>query len=142
MKKFFKFKILIMAMLAFISFVAQDCQTRQVQESSTAVRTQTVRPTYIDRMNVYDRQILFFKEFTVVGIVSIRPERPTEMTASSGRIELVAPINVRLMEEARRLGAHDIIDVRIDRLSDGSWVAATALAIRYEKGFFEGERKR
>ena len=65
------------------------------------------------------------------------------MTSSSGRIELINqvnnPINVRLMEEARKLGAHDIIDVRVDRLADGSWVAATALAIKYEKGFYEGD---
>jgi hypothetical protein len=140
MKKKFKFKTLLVPIFACSIFLAceEGCEMAQVQGQGSAVRTQPVRATYVERMSIYDRQILSLKEFTVVGIVSIRVERPTEMLSSSGRTELVAPIiNVRLMEEARRMGAHDIIDVRVDKLADGSWVAATALAIRYEKGFFE-----
>ena len=139
MKKRFKLKVLITAILTCSMFVG--C-VETMQQSTRGPSGPSFKPTYIDKISTYDRQILSLKEFTVVGIVIVRPERPTEMTASSGKIELVAPINMRLMEEARRLGAHDIIDVRIERLADGSWVAATALAIKYERGFFEGERKR
>jgi hypothetical protein len=139
MKKFIKFKFLFISILACFSFVGMEgcegCATTQVQPSQ---QRRGMVPTTVQRMDVYTRPSLFVKEFTVVGIVSIRPERPTEMTSSRGINELVSPINLRLMEEARRLGAHDIIEVRVDRLPDGSWVSATALAIRYERGFFPG----
>ena len=136
MKKSFKLKALITAILACCMFVG----CLEHMQETTAPRG--AKATYIDRMSIYERDALYAKEFSVVGIVIIRPEKPVEMTTSTGKFELVSPINLRLMEEARRLGAHDIIDVRIERLANGSWVAATALAIKYERGFFEGERKR
>ena len=140
MKKRFKLKALITAILTCCLFVG--C-VETMQQSTMQPRTGGgAKATSIDRMSFYERDALYAKEFTVVGIVIIRPERPVEMTTSTGKFEMVSPINLRLMEEARRIGAHDIIDVRIEKLADGSWVAATALAIKYERGFFEGERKR
>ena len=140
MKNIFKFKLLFATIVACSIFVAcEGCEHMHTQGvQGTQAQRLVAKPTTVERVDVYTRPSLFVKEFTVVGIVSIRPERPTEMTSSRGINELVSPINFRLMEEARRLGAHDIIEVRVDRLPDGSWVAATALAIRYERGFFPG----
>jgi hypothetical protein len=77
-------------------------QTQGVQGSQA--QRLVAKPTTVHRMEVYERPNLFLKEFTVVGIVSIRPERPTQMPSSRGYNELVSPINLRLMEEARRFG--------------------------------------
>jgi len=41
------------------------------------------------------------------------------------------------MEEAQKMGADDIINVRIDLGANGKWVAATAVAIKYKDGFLD-----
>ena len=142
MKNNFQLKKLFAVILVCSIFTGCQEGCEQMQRSSEgyapAAPKRTVKPTTIERMGVYDRPILFSKEFSVVGIVVIKPEKPIDTVSSSGFYELIDPINLRLMEEAKKIGAHDIIDVRIEKLPDGNWVVATALAIKYEKGFYDG----
>ena len=61
------------------------------------------------------------KDFVVVGVLVLRQTNPLTLSAD-------------LMEKAASIGAHDIINVRVDRehLVDGRLVvAASAIAIRY-----------
>jgi hypothetical protein len=86
--------------------------------------------TLVERIDAYQQPNLAIKDYMVIGIITIRP-LPEKTKA--GRL-VADPVNLRLMEEAKKLGADDLINVRIDwvpRYYGFKWIAATAVAIKY-----------
>ena len=79
----------------------------------------------VTTIEAYEYPGLVGKDYSAVGIVKILPlEAPRFGTIND-------PINYRLMEEAAKIGADDIINVRIDWVDPNNWIAATAVAIKY-----------
>jgi len=73
----------------------------------------------INNEPTYEYPVLEPKDYTVLGVITIQVQRTTL-------------INATLMGEARKLGGHDIINVRYD-MADGQIVAATAVVIQYKE---------
>ena len=107
MKKIFRMTFIVMILV--MGLLVLGCRT--VEPTATTLRTNWAE--YTDLPN---------KDYTVVGAVIVR--------SSS-----ILTLNADLMERAVALGAHDIMNVRIDiqRGSDGITrvVAGSAVAIRY-----------
>jgi hypothetical protein len=74
---------------------------------------------------IYEYPEIRGKNYTVVGTVIVRVEdKPNSVKGTT-------PLNAALVEEAVKIGGHDIINVRYDTSREGLIIAATAVVIKY-----------
>jgi len=75
-------------------------------------------------IEAYEYPRIEAKDYVIIAPIILKAD-------SSIRYANLTFINGRLMEEAIKLGGHDVINVRYDYTSDGRVIAVTAIVIKY-----------
>ena len=81
--------------------------------------------TFRTKDTVYEYPKLEGKKYTVIGTLVLRAKDKPIL------FEGATSINAALVEEAVKIGGHDIINVRYDTLTEGQITAVTAVVIKY-----------
>ena len=78
-----------------------------------------------EKIRAYEFPTLEPKDYIILAPIILKAD------ISGKNFPELTIINGRLMEEAIKLGGHDVINVRYDYTSDGRVVSVTAIAIKY-----------
>ena len=113
-----KFSIVMLMAVLTAGFALNGCGSLISQPSTP---TQSRPSKHVEKVSWAEYPGIPSKDYTVVGVIILREADPSTLSSD-------------LMERAVDMGAHDIINVRIDEermLGNTRVVAASAIAIRY-----------